>query len=75
MPSAVRISIIMVLLLATAALGLLALNVNAPKGPGAAATTVSYFVAARPLTKRAVACCTAAGMLVGTCSLYSSKLM
>src|SRR6185503_15936785 len=31
--------------------------------------------AARPPTKRFVACCTAEGMLAGTCWLYSSKPM
>src|SRR5436190_6514834 len=55
MSSAVRVSIILVLLLATAALGLLAINANAPKATTTASTTVSYFVAARPLTKGTLA--------------------
>src|SRR4051812_22203009 len=56
MSSAVRLSIIMVLLLATAALGLIAVNVYTPSttvvavaAPGP--VTVGYFVAARPLSK------------------------
>jgi pilus assembly protein CpaB len=57
MSSAVRVSIIAVLLLATAALGLLAINLNAPRTTAAAAgpTTVAYFVAARPLSKGTLA--------------------
>lgn len=63
MSSALRISIIMVLLLATTALGLIAYNMNLPKqapvqvaekGPAAPAT-VGYFVAARPLPKGTLA--------------------
>src|SRR5215475_13451061 len=61
MSSALRLSIIMVLLLATTAFGLIAYNMNLPKqvpvpvavtetGP-VAAPTVGYFVAARPLPK------------------------
>src|SRR3954471_21540170 len=55
MSSAVRLSIILVLLLATAALGLIAMNVYGPtttvtaEAPGPA--KVGYFVAARPLSK------------------------
>jgi pilus assembly protein CpaB len=59
MSSAVRLSIILVLLLATAALALIAMNLNAPKIAGATAapgpTTVGYFVAARPLPKGTLA--------------------
>jgi pilus assembly protein CpaB len=55
MSSAVRISIILVLLLATAALGFLAVNLNAPRTTATASTTVAYFVAARPLTKGTLA--------------------
>ena len=58
MSSALRLSIIMVLLLATTALGLIAYNMNRPEAPvavaetaPAAAPTVGYFVAARPLPK------------------------
>lgn len=59
MSSALRLSIIMVLLLATTALGLIAYNMNRPeapvaiaqKAPAAAPITVGYFVAARPLPK------------------------
>jgi len=65
MSSALRLSIIMVLLLATTAFGLIAYNMNLPKqvpvpvavtetGP-AAAPTVGYFVAARPLPKGTLA--------------------
>lgn len=59
MSSALRLSVIMVLLLAATAFGLIAYNLNvkkplmppkiAEKGP--AARTVGYFVAARPLSK------------------------
>ena len=61
MSSTLRLSIIMVLLLATAALGLIAYNMNLPKpvpvvqvtentpAPPPAPVTVGYFVAARPL--------------------------
>ena len=58
MSSTLRLSIIMVLLLATAALGLIAYsNMNLPKPvvqvtentPAPAPLTVGYFVAARPL--------------------------
>lgn len=65
MSSALRLSIIMVLLLATTALGLIAYNMNLPKqvpvevtdkGPAAPATaTVGYFVAARALPKGTLA--------------------
>jgi pilus assembly protein CpaB len=59
MSSAVRISIILVLLLATAALALIAMNLNAPRVGGATAATgpatVGYFVAARPLSKGTLA--------------------
>ncbi|KWV56041.1 Flp pilus assembly protein CpaB [Bradyrhizobium macuxiense] len=59
MSSTLRLSIIMVLLLATTALGLIAYNMNRPeapvaivqKAPAAAPVTVGYFVAARPLPK------------------------
>jgi pilus assembly protein CpaB len=66
MSSALRLSIIMVFLLATTAFGLIAYNVNLPKqvpvvpvevaekGP-AAPPTVGYFVAARPLSKGTLA--------------------
>ncbi|MBB4369415.1 pilus assembly protein CpaB [Bradyrhizobium sp. cir1] len=63
MSSALRISIIMVLLLATTALGLIAYNMNLPRqvpvqvaerGPAAPAT-VGYFIAARPLPKGTLA--------------------
>src|SRR5215471_5044555 len=65
MSSALRLSIIMVLLLATTAFGLIAYNMNLPKqvpvpaavtekGPAAPAT-VGYFVAARPLPKGTLA--------------------
>lgn len=63
MSSALRLSIIMVLLLATTALGLIGYNLNQPKqvpvqlteqGPAAPAT-VGYFVAARPLPKGTLA--------------------
>lgn len=63
MSSALRLSIIMVLLLATTALGLIAYNMSlarpapvqiAEKGPVAPAT-VGYFVAARPLPKGTLA--------------------
>jgi pilus assembly protein CpaB len=56
MSSAVRVSIILVLLFATAALGILAINLNAPRATVAAApTTAAYFVAARPLSKGTLA--------------------
>jgi pilus assembly protein CpaB len=58
MSSALRLSIIAVLLLAATALGLIAVNLNAPKvqvavaeKAPAAPATVGYFVAARPLPK------------------------
>jgi pilus assembly protein CpaB len=63
MSSALRLSIILVLLLATTALGLTAYNMNLPKqvpvavmeqGP-APPSTVGYFVAARPLSKGTLA--------------------
>ncbi|MCA6122770.1 Flp pilus assembly protein CpaB [Bradyrhizobium sp. WSM 1704] len=65
MSSALRLSIIMVLLLAATALGLIAYNVNQPHAPApvvaekapapAAVATVGYFVAARPLSKGTLA--------------------
>jgi pilus assembly protein CpaB len=63
MSSALRLSIIMVLLLATTALGLIAYNMNLPKQVpvevtekgSAAPPTVGYFVAARPLPKGTLA--------------------
>jgi pilus assembly protein CpaB len=59
MSSALRLSIIAVLLLASAALGLLAFNMNQPKQVGAVTAngpaTVGYFVAARPLPKGTLA--------------------
>lgn len=63
MSSALRLSIIMVLLLATAAFGLIAYNMNLPKQVPVAVTeqgpappsTVGYFVAARPLPKGTLA--------------------
>jgi pilus assembly protein CpaB len=61
MSSALRLCVIVVALLATAALGIIAYNMNAPraaaaiapeKGPAPVATaTAGYFVAARPLTR------------------------
>ncbi|MET4320357.1 Flp pilus assembly protein CpaB [Bradyrhizobium sp. RT5a] len=63
MSSGLRLSIILVLLLATTALGLIAYNMNLPrqlpveiveKGPAAPAT-VGYFVAARPLPRGTLA--------------------
>jgi pilus assembly protein CpaB len=63
MSSSLRLSIIMVLLLATTALGLIAYNLSLPKqvavqfaekAPGTPAT-VGYFVAARPLPKGTLA--------------------
>ncbi|WGS22802.1 MULTISPECIES: Flp pilus assembly protein CpaB [unclassified Bradyrhizobium] len=61
MSSALRLSIIMVLLLAATALGLIAYNMSRPEAPvavaekapapAAAPATVGYFVAARPLPK------------------------
>ena len=65
MSSTLRLSIIMVLLLATAALGLIAYNMNLPKPvpvvqvtentPAPAPLTVGYFVAARPLPRGTLA--------------------
>ncbi|MHC2335510.1 Flp pilus assembly protein CpaB [Bradyrhizobium sp. USDA 4454] len=64
MSSALRVSIIMVLLLAATALGIIAFNVNLPKDPvvaqvaekpAAAPATVGYFVATRPLPKGTLA--------------------
>jgi pilus assembly protein CpaB len=63
MSSTLRLSIIMVLLLATTALGLIAYNMNLPKQvpvevaekAPAAPATVAYFVAARPLPKGTLA--------------------
>src|SRR5437867_2974584 len=62
MSSALRLSIIAVLLLATTALGLIAYNMNTPKLPATevaqaapAAVTVGYFVAARPLPRGTLA--------------------
>ncbi|MEZ2142815.1 Flp pilus assembly protein CpaB [Bradyrhizobium sp. DN5] len=63
MSSALRLSIILVLLLATAAFGLIGYNMNLPKQvPVAVAepapappSTVGYFVAARPLSKGTLA--------------------
>ncbi|MGY3446414.1 Flp pilus assembly protein CpaB [Bradyrhizobium sp. USDA 4473] len=64
MSSALRFSIIMVLLLAATALGLIAYNVNQPKQhtvveaigkPPVAAPTVGYFVATRVLSKGTLA--------------------
>ncbi|MDA9435457.1 Flp pilus assembly protein CpaB [Bradyrhizobium sp. CCBAU 51627] len=64
MSSALRISIIMVFLLATAAFGLIAYDMNRPKQVPVAAVepaappaspTVGYFVAARPLSKGTLA--------------------
>ncbi|QOZ26350.1 Flp pilus assembly protein CpaB [Bradyrhizobium sp. CCBAU 51753] len=67
MSSALRLSIIVVLLLATTAFGLIAFNMNQPKPvpvvvaegapppPVAAPTTVGYFVAARALPKGTLA--------------------
>ncbi|NEV00854.1 Flp pilus assembly protein CpaB [Bradyrhizobium uaiense] len=65
MSSALRVSIIMVLLLAATALGIIAYNVNQPKDqvvaqavvekPAPAAATIAYFVAARPLSKGTLA--------------------
>jgi pilus assembly protein CpaB len=64
MSSALRFSMILVLLLATAALGLLAYNINNPKPaavqvtestPAPAPQTVAYFVAARPMPKGTLA--------------------
>lgn len=66
MSSALRVSIIMVLLLAATALGLIAYNVNQPKDPvaevaaavdkrPAAPATVGYFVTTRPLPKGTLA--------------------
>lgn len=65
MSSALRVSIIMVLLLAATALGIIAYNVNQPKDPvvaeavaerpPAAPATVGYFVTTRPLSKGTLA--------------------
>ena len=63
MSSALRLSIIMVFLLATTAFGLIAYNMNPPKQVGvqitekgpAASPTVGYFVAARPLPRGTLA--------------------
>ncbi|MCC8964645.1 Flp pilus assembly protein CpaB [Bradyrhizobium sp. Pear76] len=65
MSSALRVSIIMVLLLAATALGIIAYNVNQPKDqvvaqaiaekPAPAPATIAYFVAARPLSKGTLA--------------------
>jgi pilus assembly protein CpaB len=63
MSSALRLSIIMVLLLATTAFGLIAYNMNLPKQAAVAVTekepaapsTVGYFVAARALSKGTLA--------------------
>src|SRR3954469_23704896 len=62
MSSTLRLSIIMVLLLATAALGLIAYNMNLPtpvvqvtENTPAPAPLVGYFVAARPLPRGTLA--------------------
>ena len=63
MSSTLRLSIIMVFLLATTAFGLIAYNMNPPKQVGvqitekgpAASPTVGYFVAARPLPRGTLA--------------------
>lgn len=64
MSSALRLSIIMVLLLGTTALGLIAYNMNLPKqapvevtekAPAPAPATVGYFVATRPLPRGTLA--------------------
>ncbi|MFK4723635.1 pilus assembly protein CpaB [Bradyrhizobium niftali] len=64
MSSALRVSIIMVFLLATAAFGLIAYNMNLPnpapveiteKAPAPAPATVGYFVAVRPLPRGTLA--------------------
>ncbi|WLA68395.1 Flp pilus assembly protein CpaB [Bradyrhizobium diazoefficiens] len=65
MSSALRVSVIMVLLLAATALGLIAYNVNQPKDQvvaqvvaekqPAAPSTVGYFVTTRPLSKGTLA--------------------
>ncbi|MDP2354542.1 MAG: Flp pilus assembly protein CpaB [Beijerinckiaceae bacterium] len=62
MSSALRLSIIAVLLLATTALGLIALNLNTPKAPteevvqqAPAPKAVGYYVAARPLPRGTLA--------------------
>jgi pilus assembly protein CpaB len=62
MSSTLRLSIIMVLLLASTALGLIAYNLNAPKSQLEVAAkdvvtpvTVAYFVAARPLARGTLA--------------------
>lgn len=64
MSSALRLSIIMVLLLATTALGLIAYNMNLPKqapveitekAPTPAPLTAGYFVATRPLPRGTLA--------------------
>ena len=63
MSSALRISVILVLLLATTAFGLIAYNMNLPKAQAPvevaekapAPAAVGYFVAARPLPKGTLA--------------------
>ncbi|OMI11778.1 Flp pilus assembly protein CpaB [Bradyrhizobium brasilense] len=66
MSSALRVSIIMVLVLAATALGIIAYNVNQPKDqvvaqvveekpPAAAPATIGYFVATRSLSKGTLA--------------------
>ncbi|MGY3483150.1 pilus assembly protein CpaB [Bradyrhizobium sp. USDA 4011] len=62
MSSALRVSVIMVLLFAAAALGIIAWNVNQPNAPVAVVekapagpATVGYFVTTRPLSKGALA--------------------
>jgi pilus assembly protein CpaB len=62
MSTALRLSIILVLLLATTAFGLIAYNMNQPKSPPAAVaeaapapTTVNYFVAVHPLPRGTLA--------------------
>ena len=63
MSSALRVSVILVLLLATTAFGLIAYNMNLPKPQAPVETTerapapavVGYFVAARPLPKGTLA--------------------
>ncbi len=62
MSSALRVSIILVLLLATTAFGLIAYNMNQPKSmpvavaeAGPAPATVGYFVAAHPLPRGTLA--------------------
>jgi pilus assembly protein CpaB len=59
MSSALRLSMIAVLVLASAALGLIAFNMNQPRqvavGTANGSATVGYFVAARPLPKGTLA--------------------